>query len=194
MKALCSFTLVALLSVLPALGGTVPLSEAPAAVFDDCESVTNAPIEAAMLQKTRVFTGEVSLLATPSNMVEVAFGTARNVDGVLLPGDEAFAVGWQGGAWFFASATNRVVSTAVEGSGRRSLSFQLRLSEDGEPLRLSLSASGVDDAFPALVEAPPEWMFFREWDTARLTIRGVDNPAEDVSVRFSADPWVILFR
>lgn len=35
--------LAALLSVLPVLGGTVPLSEAPATVFDDCESVTNAP-------------------------------------------------------------------------------------------------------------------------------------------------------
>ena len=83
---------------------------------------------------------------------------------------------------------------ADEGPGRRTLSFQLRLDEDGEPLRLSLSVSGAEDAFPALVEAPPEWTFSREWDTVRLTIRGVDNPAENVSVRFSADPWMILFR
>ena len=50
--------LAALLSVLPVLGGTVPLSEAPMAVFDDCESVTNAPrwevAEVAGLQSCRV--------------------------------------------------------------------------------------------------------------------------------------------
>ena len=53
---------------------------------------------------------------------------------------------------------------ADEGLGRRTLSFQLRLDEDGEPLRLSLSVSGAEDAFPALVEAPPEWIFSREWE------------------------------
>ena len=188
------FTLICLLSVVPVIGGTLSISEAPAPAFVDCESVTNAPIPVEMLQQTRIFTGEISLLATPSSMVEVAFGTSRNGDGLLLPGDEAFAVGWCGGVWFFASATNRVESAAVEGSGSRSLSFQLRLTDNGEPLRLSLSASGAKEAFPALMETPSDWMFSRGWDTARLTIRGVDNPAEDVSVRFSAHPWIILFR
>ncbi len=40
MKALCSFALAALLSVLPALCGTVPLSGTPAALFDDTENVS----------------------------------------------------------------------------------------------------------------------------------------------------------
>ena len=36
-----------------------------------------------------MFKGDVSLLATPSNVVEVAFATSRDGDGILLSGDGA---------------------------------------------------------------------------------------------------------
>ena len=185
---------LAFASALPAVGGTVALPDAPAPAFADLETVTNATIRAAMLQSARVFDGSLSLLATPSNMVEVAFGTSRNNDGVLLPGDESFSVGWREGAWFIASATNRIESAAMTNAASRSLSFQLRLTEDGEPHRLTLTATGAGDAFASLVADPPDWMFSRNWDTVRLTIRGVDDPDENVSVQFNADPWVLIMR
>ena len=72
--------------------------------------MANAPIRASILQRTRLFEGGVSLLATPSNMVEVAFGTSR------------------------------------------------------------------------------------DWNAARLTIRGADDPAEAVSVKFNTDPSEIPNR
>lgn len=179
---------------LSSFGVEISLPVVPPSDFVDCESVIHAPISADMLRRSSVFSGELTLFATPSNMVEVAFGTSRNGDGVLLPGDETFSVGWRGGTWFFASATNCVASSPVGGSGRRTLSFQLRFSEEGQPIRLSLAASGMEEPFPELVDAPPAWMFSREWDAVRLTIRGVDTPEEDVSVRFEADPWVLILR
>ena len=186
--------LLALASTLPAIGGTVAIPDSPAPAFLDTECVTNASIRASMLQRARVFEGTISLLATPSNMVEVAFGNTRDADGVLLPGDEAFAVGWREGSWFITSATNRIESAPATNSASRSLSFQLRLSEDSEPHRLTIAATGAGDAFSALASNPPDWMFSRNWNTVRLTIRGADDPAEAVSVKFNTDPWVLIMK
>ena len=186
--------LLAFASALPAIGGTVAIPYSPAPAFLDLESVTNSTIRASMLQLARIFDGSLSLLATPSNMVEVAFGTSRDADGVLHPGDESFSVGWRKGCWFIASATNRVESDALTNAASRSLSFQLRLTEDGEPHRLTLTATDAGNAFASLVANPPDWMFSREWNAVRLTIRGADDSAETVSVKFSTDPWVLIMR
>ena len=187
-----TFLLLAFASVFPVIGGTVAIPDSPAPAFLDTESVTNSPIQASMLQRARLFEGSVSLLATPSNMVEVAFGTSSN--GELLPGDEAFAVGWREGSWFIASATNRIESATATNSASRSLSFQLRLTEEGEPHRLTIAATGAGNSFVSLAANPPDWMFSRDWNVVRLTIRGADDPAEAVTVKFNTDPWVLIMK
>ena len=192
MDARKTILLLAFASALPAIGGTVAIPDSPAPAFLDTESVTNATIRATTLQRARVFEGGVTLLATPSNMVEVAFGTSSN--GELPPGNESFSVGWREGVWFIASATNRIESAPATNSASRNLSFQLRLTEEGQPHRLTLTATGAGDAFASLVANPPDWMFSREWDAVRLTIRGADDPAEAVSVKFNTDPWVLIMK
>ena len=192
MDARKTFLLLAFAAALPTVGGTVAVPDAPAPAYSDLECVTNAPIRASILQRARLFEGSVSLLATPSNMVEVAFGTSSN--GELAPGNEAFSVGWREGSWFIASATNRIESAPATNSASRSLSFQLRLTEAGQPHRLTLTATGAGDAFASLVADPPGWMFSRDWNAVRLTIRGADDPAEAVSVKFNTDPWVLIMK
>ncbi len=192
MDARKTLLLLAFAAALPAIGGTVAVPDAPAPAYSDLECVTNAPIRASILQRARLFEGSVSLLATPSNMVEVAFGTSSN--GELPPGSEAFSVGWREGSWFIASATNRIESAPATNSASRSLSFQLRLTEAGQPHRLTLTATGAGDAFASLVANPPDWLFSRDWNAVRLTIRGADDPAEAVSVKFNTDPWVLIMR
>ena len=182
------------LAATSALAWQTPVGPAPVPTFNDMERSTNAPINPEVLQHARVFECSVSLLATPSNAVEVAFGTSRNGDGILHHGDETFAVGWEGGAWFVASATNRIYSVQQEGTARRSLSFTLHLSEDGAPRSLSLSATGTENAFPSLINTPPTWMFSREWDAVRLTVRGVDEADEAATVRFGPNPAFIILR
>ena len=162
--------------------------------FDDMERMTNVSIQAEALQHTRVFECSLSLLATTSNAVEVAVGASRNGDGILHHGDETFAIGWEGGAWFVASATNRICSVQQEGAARRSLSFTLHLSEDGDPHSLSLTADGTENAFPSLIASPPAWMFSREWDAVRLTVRGMDEAGEGATIRFGPNPAFIILR
>ena len=177
-----------------ALAWQTPVGPAPTPTFDDMERSTNAPINPEVLQRCRVFECSISLLATPSNAVEVAFGTSRNGDGILHHGDETFAVGWEGGAWFIASATNRIYSVQQDGTTRRSLSFTLHLSEDGDPHSLSLTADGTENAFPSLIASPPAWMFSREWDAVRLTVRGMDEAGEGATIRFGPNPAFIILR
>ena len=182
------------LAATSALAWQTPVGPAPMPTFADMERTTNAPIDRATLQYTRVFECLVSLFANPSNAVEVAFGTSRNGDDVLYHGDETFAIGWEGGAWFVASATNRICSVQQEGAARRSLSFTLHLSENGAPRSLSLAATGTETAFPSLIASPPTWMFSREWDAVRLTVRGVSEADETVTVRFGPNPAMIILR
>ncbi len=187
-------TTAALLAAAAALAWQTPVGPAPAPAFTDMERSTNVQIQAETLQRCRVFECSLSLLATPSNAVEVAFGKSRQGDGVLQPGDETFAIGWEGGAWYIASTTNRICSAFLEDSARRSLSFTLHVSEDGVPRTLALSADGAGNAFTPLVDAPPTWMFWREWDAVRLTVRGVDGSNEKASVRFGPNPAFIILR
>ena len=188
------FAFTVSLAAAAALAWQTPVGPAPAPLFVDMERTTNATISPEVLQRARVFECSVSLFATPSNAVEVAFGTSRNGDGVLHPGDETFAIGWEGGAWFVASATNRICSVQQAGDGRRSLSFTFHLSEDGAPRSLSLSADGMENAFSSLSASPPAWMFSREWDSVRLTVRGVGEADETATVRFGPNPVFIILR
>ena len=77
----------------------VQLPPAPPAAFADTESVTNAALGRA-LAASRFLRVRIELTATPSNNVEVAFGTEEG--GELPFGSESFAVGWDRGAWFVA--------------------------------------------------------------------------------------------
>jgi hypothetical protein len=158
------------------------------------ERSTNVQIQAETIQQCRVFECSLSLLATPSNAVDIAFGMSRNGDGVLQSGDETFAIGWEGGAWFVASATNQICSVQQEGAARRSLSLSLHVSEDGVPRKLSLSADGAGNTFSAIIDSPAAWMFSREWDAIRLTVRGASDSIESASVHFGPNPAFIILR
>ena len=177
-----------------ALAWQTPVGPAPAPAFADMERSTNVQIQAESLQRCRVFECSLSLLASPSNALEVAFGKSRNGDGVLHPGDETFALGWEGGAWFVASRTNRICSVRQEGAAHRPLSFTLHLSGEGIPRTLSLSADDAEDAFSAIIDLPPSWMFSREWNAVRLTVRGVGEADEAATVRFGPNPVFIILR
>ncbi len=166
----------------------------PPSVHFDTESVTNAPILPPMMERARIFRASISLWATPSNNVEIAFGPSRNADDVLLPGDESLAFGWENGAWLLASPTNRIRSAAFAEAAARSLSFQLRVRGDGSPVSLSVADSIAGELFPDLTNAPPAWLFSRSWDTVRLNVCGTDERDEVLSARLDTDAGILILR
>ena len=181
---------------LPTRAGEVVLPPAPPPAHLDTESVTNAPLLRPMMERARIFRASVSLWATPSNNVEIAFGTSRNVDGILLPGDEALAFGWENGAWFVACETNRFDAAAAgTNAARRTLAVSMRLRGDGSPLAFEAREAGATNAlFASLADAPPPWLFSRGWDAVRLTVRGTDPRDEAAALRLDADAGVLILR
>lgn len=177
-----------------ARAGEVRIPPAPTPFRFDTESVTNAPLPRSATAGARLLRADVSLRATPSNNVEIAFGASRGGGGVLLPGDEDFAFGWENGAWFLESPTNRIRSAAFAEAAPRSLSFALRVREDGSPASLDVSDSIAGGLFAEVAEDPPAWLFSREWDAVRLTVRGTDERDEEISVRLDTDAGVLILR
>ena len=170
--------------------GEVALSSAPAAANFDTESVTNASLGSA-LASARFLRVEIALTASPSNNVEVAFGTTD--DGELPFGDESFCLGWDCGTWFVASPTNRIEGVASTNAVLHSLLFEVRVAGDGTPRAWTVSTTG-GGAFTNLPAVPPDWTFSRDWSTVRLVVRGVDQRDESVSVRLDTDPGVLILR
>ena len=73
------------------------------------------------------------------------------------------------------------------------MSARVRLDDQGAPVSvLSLSADGSAVTFEGLEEkALLKILDFRNWDTMRLTSRGVSASAE---IRFVADGTVMILR
>ena len=190
-----------LLLALPAAvrGAEFAMPPAPPPAFADTESTTNAPLPAAAVARVRLVKARVALVATPSNNVSAAFGAAREPGGPLLQGDESLAFGWDSGAWFVSSPTGRVEAppaVPADGIGERAIVLSMRLAASGRPIAFEAREEGSTNAlFAALSSAPPDWLFSRSWNAARLDVRGVDpRGAEAASLRLDTDAGVLILR
>ena len=63
----------------------------------------------------------------------------------------------------------------------------------GRPRRLAVSENGMP-LFAELANAPRSWLHSPEWDTLRLTVRGVDAPQENVRVGMEISGFRIRMR
>ena len=173
---------------LAARAGEVALPEVPAARFADTESVTNAALPARAMASARLVRCTVELAASASNCVEVAFGKDSDGDGALAGDEIAMRLGWDSGAWFLEGGTNRFEAAVAEPPTPSRLELSLRVDERGAPV------AGSCGAFTNLPAPPPAWLFSREWDVVRLSVRGFGSRDESVSVRLDADASVMILR
>lgn len=171
-------------------GSAVPASLPPVA-HADTETVTNVPFTAA-LDVSGAFSFSLSCLATPSNNVEVAFGTDADCDGVLDPEEVGRVVGWDCGSWFTRKgADGAYVAAAVDSTNEvRTLSWRLQVGADGRPSRLCATAEGAT-VFAGL---PLESTYRPSWNLLRLTGRGLDASFETFSVSVTPDGTVFIMR
>ena len=148
----------------------------PPFVHSDTEVSTNVPFTAWEEHQKR-FEHRLSFEATPSNNVQVAFGTDADADGVLGPDEKRLVVGWDCGEWFVLDATNgvRLADAAQPTNRAQTLAFVFETRSDGAVKSLSLSSDGVS-LFPSLAATPPKGLYDTRWDMFRLTARGVDDP------------------
>ena len=138
------------------------------------------------------------LLASPSNNVEVAFGTDANGNGVLEPEETDRVVGWDCGSWFTRKGADGAcqmengewkIENGVEPEVR-TLSWRVRVRTDGTPFRFEATADGS----PAFAERSLESIYRPSWNLLRLTGRGLDASLETFSVSATPDGTVFIMR
>ena len=146
---------------------------------------------------TREFSLELSLTATPSNNVQVAFGIDAGKDGYMPAEETKMTVGWLAGRWFIISEDQRVTYTsgAYQGTASRTLKLTMKLNPNLTPKTLAFKdESGSAITFTSFPEVIPEWMYPRVWDMARLTARGWDGRDEEAKISLVLDGTKIILR
>ena len=188
--------LAAALSALVAAGAP-SRAALPPVTHADTEVSTNVPFTAALDAAGR-FAFDLSCRATPSNNVEVAFGTDANGNGVLEPEETDRVVGWDCGSWFTRKGADGAcqmengeweIENGVEPEVR-TLSWRVRVGADGTPSRFEATADGS----PAFAERSLESIYTPSWNLLRLTGRGLDASLETFSVSVTPDGTVFIMR
>lgn len=168
------------------------LPQLPPPDFLDTEVSTNCPITN-IGADTAHFDFSLAFSATPSNNVEVAFGTDNDANGVLDAGEVSLSIGWDCGRWFAAHPAEAVRIEEPSDAGAKTLSFALLRSPGGATRSLAV-LGGTNAVLGAFTETPPSWAFNPAWNLMRLTARGVDSPNERFTVRFAPDGILIRLR
>ena len=188
---------LAVLIVVSAWGRAVVPAALPPAVHADTETVTNVPFATALDAAGRL-SFDLACRATPSNNVEVAFGTDANGNGVLEPEETDRVVGWDCGSWFTRKGADGAcqmengewkIENGVEPEVR-TLSWRVRVRTDGTPFRLEATADGS----PAFADLPLESTYSPSWNLLRLTGRGLDASLEAFTVSVTPDGTTFIMR
>ena len=188
---------LAVLIVVSAWGRAVVPAALPPAVHADTETVTNVPFATALAVAGRL-SFDLVCRATPSNNVEVAFGTDANGNGVLEPEETDCVIGWDCGAWFVRKGADGAcqmengewkIENGVEPEVR-TLSWRVRVGADGTPSRFEATADGS----PAFADLPLESTYSPSWNLLRLTGRGLDASLEAFTVSVTPDGTTFIMR
>lgn len=83
-----------------------PFAQLPSSSFPDTEVSTNVPFLFRRDHAGR-FNFALDFNATPSNNVEVAFGSDLDADGVLQPRETALSFAWDCGQWILVTARKK---------------------------------------------------------------------------------------
>ena len=147
----------------------------------DTETVTNVPFTA-WQKHLRHFTVKLAFNATPSNNVEIAFGTDGSTgttdvspveDGELSPDECDLTVGWDCGAWFVEDGATgeRVTAAPTGGCGAHELVVRVRLRRTGAIDDVRFLDNGAE-VFTGLAASKPPWLHASGWNRLRLVGRG----------------------
>ena len=166
------------------------LASQPPSPFIGTEVATNVALT--VRDDIRVFDLVLSLAASFSNNVEIAFGTDLNTNGVLDRSERRFAVGWDCGAWTCSDERSDSVVHAIRDPGDRTLVWHLSLDSRRRPRPQGLVAT--DDAAPVFGPVASPGMFDPAWDLARIAVRGDGDILGSASFTLSRTGLSVIVR
>ena len=177
--------------------GTVTVAPLPAAEYADTEVATNVCLVVTQplseSDNLRFFDVSLSLVATPTNNVEIAFGVDADEDGILGCRERDFVLGWDCDAWFWRDRRANVETRFGEGTAggaERTLSWRVKVDGDHLPRSFVATEGRTTLATGAATAA----MFSPRWDIVRVVARGGVVPNERISVKMSRNAMRVIIK
>ena len=157
---------------------TVVVPAMPVSPCADTEVSTNVAINKAQINYSDL---EFHFSGTPTNNLELAFGTDVNTNGVLDAEEVETRFGWRGGRYFIENVREWERFESAQTSSSQSFSVGMHLDVQYHSQQVcSVNVSGANAAaFGILVDGvPPAWVWQREWSMMRATRRGAEPPSD----------------
>ena len=177
-----------------ALAWTLHVPTQPVSPYLDTEVTTNVPINKADISYSDL---NFRFDGTPTNNLELAFGTDMNTNGVLDAEEVGTRFGWRAGRYFIENAQTGELLGGDVLNPTQSFSVDMHLEVRYSSQRVrKVVVSGVNAAdFGALVSnVPPAWVWRREWNLMRATRRGMEPPSDWIEYSASHRGFAIRLR
>ena len=192
-----TFIIIAGLLAVVSNAATVTVAPLPASEYADTEVSTNVCLDVTQVlaegDNYRFFDVTLSLVAIPTNNVEIAFGIDSNDDGVLGCRERDFVLGWDCNEWFWRDRRANVETRfdrSNDASSTRTLIWRVKLGGD----HLARSYSATEGRTIVSTGAATGAMFSPQWNMARIVVRGGIEPNEQISVKMSQNAMRVIIR
>ena len=174
----CHIFAVAALAAGVSFGWTIQVPSMPVSPYADTEVSTNIPVNKADIGYSDL---NFRLNGTPTNNLELAFGTDANTNGVLDAEEVETRFGWRGGRYFVENVRTWEMFDGDSSGQSQNFSINLRLEvKHGTQQVRKVVVSGANASdFESLVsDVPPAWVWRREWNLMCATRRGAEPPSD----------------
>lgn len=171
------------------------VSPLPVSPYADTEVTTNIVFNATRIDVKR-FELNFSLISTPSNCIQVAFGRDMNQDGVLTFAETDTIYGWRNGYYVIEDVRQGCrYAEKVQTSqpGESNFNIKMRMKKDYTPKEFAASVGSLQ-IFLNFSRDVPSWLYLPTWNMMRVTRRGVDVPSEWISCGIDYRYFYITIR
>ena len=173
-------------------GREILLPQTPVSTYEDTESSVSVQLPF-LKENDREFSLSLSLIATASNHLEVAFGLDKNRDGDLSLDESELLIGWCCGKWFFSDRRSDVTDVTDADGGEKGFVWRLRL--DGEQkAKRAIAFVDTQEVLAIAMEKCCSSYFNPQWNMVRVTSCGVDCLSENVKIVSTSDGLLIRVR
>ena len=168
---------------------TLNLGSLPQIEHLDCEVSTNVVLATSLSMSEMEFT--LSLFSTPSNVVEVAFGTDADLDGDISRKETELVVGSECGVWQMVDPKDGNKYIYAESLGENEFKWNAWMPKNYDSKRINVSLNGQ----PIFAQLPHDmFVFKRSWTHFKIISRGEGHCFRSLNVNQSNGRFYIIVR
>ena len=171
------------------LAATLNVGFLPQVEHLDCEVSTNIVLVTSPSMSEIEFT--LSLFSTPSNVVEVAFGTDADLDGDISRKETELVAGSECGVWQIVDPKDGNKYIYAESLGENEFKWNAWMPKNLDSKRINVSLNGQ----PIFAQRPHDMLVFkRSWTHFKIISRGKGHCFRSLNVNQSNGRFYIIVR